>query len=474
MPDAGLIPVDLSARLEVRTAPGAHVREEALYFSLDVGGVWAFLGRHPLERHEAPRLRRSGPGTIRPKTGRRNGDPAAQPPARMQQAISHARACVRESQERRKPIVRLRSLAARVARRRPMRHPARVNRGILTSLALGLVLGGCSGGPVVLGWNVDAGSAAATSCQTNGAGLTDCGADRESCCASLEVTGGKFYRTYENSGSGPTGEADPATVSSFRLDKYLVTVGRFRQFVTAWEGGWVPPVGSGKHTHLNGGKGLSATGGGYESGWVKSDSGNVAPSDANLACLGPLVPDLAAGSTYGTWTHLVGTQEHLPISCVNWYEAYAFCIWDGGFLPSDAEGEYAAAGGNAEREYPWGATDPGTGNRYAIYGCDYPSGGGACTGVANIAPVGTPAHGAGLWGQLDLAGDLWEWNLDGYADYVDPCVDCANLTADSQRVARGGDFNTGASRLSSALRHPNNPSDPGAYAYGIRCARSSP
>jgi hypothetical protein len=31
---------------------------------------------------------------------------------------------------------------------------------------------------------------------------------------------------YANDGGGPTGEADPATVSDFRLDKYLVTVGR--------------------------------------------------------------------------------------------------------------------------------------------------------------------------------------------------------------------------------------------------------
>jgi len=62
-----------------------------------------------------------------------------------------------------------------------------------------------------------------------------CGAAGESCCTSPEVTGGTFYRTYTNDGSGPTAEADPATVSSFRLDKYDVTVGRFRQFVSAWE-----------------------------------------------------------------------------------------------------------------------------------------------------------------------------------------------------------------------------------------------
>ena len=52
--------------------------------------------------------------------------------------------------------------------------------------------------------------------------------------------------------------ADQATVSEFRLDRYLVTVGRFRAFVSAWSGGngWLPSPGSGKHTQLNGGLGL--------------------------------------------------------------------------------------------------------------------------------------------------------------------------------------------------------------------------
>ena len=40
-----------------------------------------------------------------------------------------------------------------------------------------------------------------------------------------------------------TGLADPATVSDFRLDKYDVTVGRFRQFVKAWNGGPVDALG---------------------------------------------------------------------------------------------------------------------------------------------------------------------------------------------------------------------------------------
>lgn len=314
--------------------------------------------------------------------------------------------------------------------------------------------------------------------------MTNCGASSESCCTSLDVLGGSYDRTYdfddagalELSTDGGTGEADPATVSRFRLDKYLVTVGRFRQFANAWRGGagYAPPAGSGKHGHLNGGHGLTATGGGNEPGWAESDDSNIAPTNANLAC----------DPTFATWTNTAGSQENLPINCVNWYEAYAFCIWDSGFLPSAAEWEYAAAGGSQQREYPWGSTAPGTacpgtGCQYAIYSCDYPNGTGrgdgglgACTGVANIAPVGTATRGAGLWGQLDLAGNVNEWNLDWYAGYVDPCTDCADFTASSSgRVFRGGNFSYGATLLLSSLIYDLAPSSR-SDLIGFRCARS--
>lgn len=300
------------------------------------------------------------------------------------------------------------------------------------------------------------------SCWAGGPGVSACGPDSESCCTSYEVFGGNlYYRTYtSDSDGGADSLADPASVSTFLLDKYDVTVGRFRPFVAAWNAGFRPNAGSGKHTHLNGGLGLVNAGptGGFEPGWLASDDANVAP--AQMSC----------GSAT-TWTSTATAQDSLPMNCVNWYEAYAFCIWDsGGFLPSDAELEYAAAGGLEQREYPWGSVLPGTNNAYAIYGCYFDPA--SCYTAAAIAPVGTAAFGAGLWGQNDLAGNVWQWDLDyGSVPYVDPCVDCAYLTPTNERVVRGGDFESGLSVLLSSSSDDAPPTDR-EVIYGFRCARS--
>ena len=312
-------------------------------------------------------------------------------------------------------------------------------------------------------------SSTSPSCIPAGAGRTDCGPNKESCCASLAVPGGSYSRTFTNDGTGPTDEDDPATVSGFRLDKYLVTVGRFRQFVAAWNGGagYTPLAGSGKHTYVNGGQGLVDDSGGspvYEPGWNPSDDSNITLTDQNLVC----------DPSFATWTSAPGSQEDLPINCVNWYEAYAFCIWDGGFLPSEAEFEYAAAAGSEQREYPWGSTDPGTASQYAIFGCEHGGDGTSCTGLANLAPVGSATMGAGRWGQLDLSGEVSEWNLDLHATtFGNPCNDCASLAGGSGRVNRGGSYRSSASPyLQSFFRGDFLYATDRTSSFGIRCGRT--
>ena len=321
--------------------------------------------------------------------------------------------------------------------------------------------------------NATGGSGSSTvepqSCQGGGPGISDCGQNGESCCTSPKVPGGTFYRTYTNDGSGATNTADSATVSDFRLDKYLVTVGRFRKFVTAWDqgDGYTPGAGSGKHTHLNGGQGLADSGspGNYEAGWLDLYSNKLSMTNDNLECQ----------SGYFTWTRSPGANEKLPMNCVNWYEAYAFCIWDGGFLPSEAEHIYSAAGGTEQRQYPWGSVAPGTSNQYAIYGCYFPDGVGDpanCVDNTHIAPVDTAQRGAGKWGHLDLVGNLQKWHLDYFGSYVNPCTDCANLATGSGRAPRDGNFaDKDEKLLLAAYRNNGFYPENRFYSFGFRCAR---
>jgi formylglycine-generating enzyme required for sulfatase activity len=230
--------------------------------------------------------------------------------------------------------------------------------------------------------------------------------------------------------------------------------------------GWRPAAGAGKHAHLGGGLGLLDVGGdagvAHEPGWSAADDANLAPTDANL---------MSCGAT-STWTPTAGAGDNRPINCVNWWEAFAFCIWDGGFLPSEAEWEYAAAGGSQERAYPWGAAAPGATNQYAIYDCQYPAGSTSCSGVVNIAPVGSAPMGAGRWGQVDLAGNESTWSMDFYATaFVTPCTDCARVTTGSSRIVRGGSFQDSAAHLQPTYRDANGPALRNDY-IGIRCARS--
>jgi formylglycine-generating enzyme len=283
-------------------------------------------------------------------------------------------------------------------------------------------------------------------------------------CPSPAVSGGTYDRSFD--GIGYTDDTNPATVSSFQLDRYEVTVGRFRPFVAAVVGGWLPAAGSGKHTHLNGGQGLAATAGGFETGWDATDwNGQIATTasawNSNLAS--------------GTWTPAAGSNEELPITQVDWYEAYAFCIWDGGFLPSEAEWNYAAAAGSEQRAYPWSAAFPPGSDAIDCTQANYDPcpPGGVAFAVGSTSPAGD-----GKWGHSDLAGNVWEWTLDWYEDnYVTPCVDCAELTEPEagplpmSRVIRGGSFGNTSDAALVSYRGVDVPYSR-ADDLGIRCARA--
>jgi formylglycine-generating enzyme required for sulfatase activity len=316
-----------------------------------------------------------------------------------------------------------------------------------------------SGASTVVAFGVAPAVAVATSCATPGDGVNNCGAGAESCCTSPLVTGGTFSRTYDN-----VTYTDPqyvATVSDFRLDKYEVTVGRFRKFVDAVVAGWTPAAGSGKHTHLNGGNGLAASGGGFEPGWDTAWNTNLPNAKATWDSASYLACDV----TYQTWTSATGANERRPINCVNWYQSTAFCIWDGGFLPSEAEWNYAAAGGNEHRVFPWSSPPSSTtvNDTYAIYS---PTSAGGTQNVGSKSPVGN-----GRYGQADLLGNVYEWAADFYSNPYSEilCTNCASSTPGGVRVVRGGSaFNNAVPTAARGAGTAANPH----FILGARCART--
>lgn len=312
---------------------------------------------------------------------------------------------------------------------------------------------------------------------------TSCGADGAADCCTCSLVPGNaagatlggtplFYRSYDAAPDGKYMDMSfPATVSDFRLDTYLVTVGRFRAFVAAGLGTQhsPPPGGAGAHDAISG------------SGWDPSWNSLLA---ADTAALQSALKMSCGGSTLPTWTNTTDVNEDLPINCITWYEAMAFCIWGGGYLPTEAEWNYAAAGGSEQRAFPWshpaGSLNIDCG--YANYFINDPSMTGCIDGAKGMpGQAGAPnrvgresSNGASKWGSSDLGGNVAEWVLDLSNEYPTPCDDCANLTNPGNpafRVVRGGSFASTSIELRTGSRQVGTPS--GRYPnYGVRCARA--
>jgi formylglycine-generating enzyme required for sulfatase activity len=184
-------------------------------------------------------------------------------------------------------------------------------------------------------------------------------------------------------------------------------------------------------------------------------------------------------------------QPMQPVSGISWDDAQTYCRFRGKRLPREVEWERAARGDDA-RTYPWGNELPDA----AVHGCFGralgPLGGTTCT-------VGSFPQGAGPYGHLDLAGNVWEWLLD----YYDPIAyrrsgagrgehgSCQEILetqnwlratkrqgytgtnpipTSCERVLRGGAFNYPAQglRATNRVHHPGNWR---LLMAGVRCAR---
>lgn len=85
-----------------------------------------------------------------------------------------------------------------------------------------------------------------------------------------------------------------------------------------------------------------------------------------------------------------------PIVGISWYEAYAYCNFIGGHLPTEQEWERAARGKDG-KQYPWGD------DFYSELANTSEQ------GIGSICSVGLFLKGAADNGLLDAAGQVWEW-----------------------------------------------------------------
>ncbi|MDR0306975.1 MAG: formylglycine-generating enzyme family protein [Chitinispirillales bacterium] len=146
---------------------------------------------------------------------------------------------------------------------------------------------------------------------------------------------------------------------------------------------------------------------------------------------------------------------NLPVVCVTWQHARAYCASVGMKLPTEAQWEYAALGGAQSSRFSWGNSVPDK-SRCAM---------GAPHQVALFAPNG--------YGLYDMTGNVWEWTADFYDrdSYSYPQdTDPKGPESALYRTIRGGGWYSGVSELRIQNRHWFSPNF-AETSLGFRCVR---
>ena len=162
--------------------------------------------------------------------------------------------------------------------------------------------------------------------------------------------------------------------------------------------------------------------------------------------------------TQALWKAVMGSNpsrfrgDDLPVENVSWSDCQEFIkklnVLTGKIfrLPTEAEWEFAARGGNKSRGYKY-AGDNSIGD-VAWYGGNSDN---------KTHPVKTKLPNE--LGLYDMSGNVWEWCMDWYGDYISSAqTNPAGSSCDSPRVLRGGSWRNDASYCRVAFRYYFSPS----------------
>ena len=160
------------------------------------------------------------------------------------------------------------------------------------------------------------------------------------------------------------------------------------------------------------------------------------------------------GNPYALWD-----PANHPVAHVSWHDAIAYCrLLTGEWrkagkidsdeivrLPTEAEWEKAARGVE-ERIWPWG-------NKFDENKANI-----GMTGIFKTSAVGCFPAGASPYRVMDMAGNVWEWCSSKYEPYPYRSDDGRELTeGDEGRVVRGGSFNDSPWYVRCACRFSGRP-----------------
>ncbi len=177
------------------------------------------------------------------------------------------------------------------------------------------------------------------------------------------------------------------------------------------------------------------------------------------------------------WDDSQYNRDDFPVVGVDWFDAYAYCAWEGKALPTEAQWERAARSGLEGRGFPWGSeVDESQANLNA-------GAGEAATVLRDLGqadpdqelqdrgPKSVGSYEPNGLGLYDIHGNAEEWCWDWYdQDYYRKSAAKNPSGPDSGvvKVVRGGAWHHAKGRFATRYTHP-----PGRRTLflGFRCVR---